>query len=177
VGSDQTVEVTATGHSAQLVDQTGTVTPLTPVAGVYTLDLEAATNQNSWPTPWSAYSIGGSPLILIETDVMAPQVEMDPLPTLSPPGISVSWSGQDLGSGLRDYDVWLFEDGITMTAWLSDTTVEHAVFSGEKGKTYGFAVAGRDWAGNQNATPENPDVITTVGRYQLYLPTTLRNTI
>lgn len=177
VGTDQTVKVTAIGINAQLVDQAGTVTPLTPVGGKYTLDLQAASNQNSWPTPWSAYSIGGPPLILIETDTLPPEVEMNPLPTLSPPGVSVTWSGQDLGSGIRDYDIWLFEDAITMTAWLTDTTAEHATYSGEKGETYGFAVTGRDWAGNQNSPPAGPQVITTVGRFQLYLPTVIRESL
>jgi hypothetical protein len=177
VGTSQKVKVESTGSSAQLIDQEGTVTNLTPTDGVYTLDLEPATNQNSSTTPWSAYSIGGPPLILVETDTQAPQVEVNPMPTLSPPGIPVTWGGQDIGSGIQDYDIWVFEDAITMTAWLTNTTTEHAFYPGEKGATYGFAVTGRDWAGNQNPLPPSPQAITTVAQYQTYLPTILRNSI
>ena len=102
---------------------------------------------------------------------------MNPLPTLAPPGISVSWSGSDPGSGIQDYDVWVFQDGITMTSWLTDTTLERAVYAGEKGTTYGFSVAARDRAGNENLPPTQPQVITTVGNHHLFVPALLRNTI
>jgi hypothetical protein len=175
VGSSQTAVVTAVGSSARLVDQSGTVTTLTPQNGVYTLQLGPATNQNSSSTPWSAYSIGGPPLILIETDTSAPDVTVDPKFPISNPAIRVSWSGEDLGSGIRDYDLWVYTDGITRTSWLTDTTVERATYLGEPGLTYGFSAAGRDWAGNENTPPAAPQVVTTVGIAQIYLPVTLDN--
>ncbi len=173
VGISQTAVVTATGSSALLVDQSGTVTPLTPTAGVYTLQLEPATNQNAAPPPGYAYAIGGPPLILIETDTRAPDVTVDPLYPVSSPTIRVSWSGQDLGSGIRDYDLWVYTDGITRTSWLTDTDQESAIYPGEPGLTYGFSAAGRDWAGNENPPPVEPQVLTTVGIAQAYLPVIL----
>jgi hypothetical protein len=167
--------VSATGGSAKLIDQTGTITPLTPENGVYTLQMEPATNQNSSSTPWSAYSIGGPPLILIETDTQPPEVTMDPLGVIAPPNIHLSWSGEDWGSGIRsDYDVWVYEDGITMTNWLQHTEEESAIYLGEPGKTYGFSVIGRDRAGNKGSPPAIPEVVTTVGLFQLYLPLAVR---
>ncbi len=170
VGSGETAVVPATGESALLIDQAGTITPLTPSDGVYTLQLEPASNQNASPASGSAYAIGGPPLILIETDTDLPQVTVHDLPAIAPPGIAVSWSGEDLGSGVRDYDLWVFQDGITMTSWLTDTTAEYAIYVGQAGKSYGFAATGRDWANNENAPPAGPQVATTVGIAQVYLP-------
>ncbi len=175
VGTSQTAVVTATGTSAVLVDQTNTVTSLIPTNGVYTLQLEPATNQNSAPPPGYEYAIGGPPLILIETDTSAPSVTVDALTPISNPAIDVSWSGQDLGSGMQNYDVWVYQDGITVTAWVENTTEESATYRGEPGVTYGFSATGRDWAGNELAPPADPQVVTTVGTAQTYLPVILDN--
>jgi hypothetical protein len=161
VGVTETAVVTATGASALLVDQTGTVSTVTPIDGLYTLDLGPATNQNHPHHP-GVYVIGGSPLLLVETDTQPPQATASAPSPFSPPGIEVSWTGQDLGSGLVDYAVWVFSGGVTPTLWLGETTATSAVYPGMQGATYGFAATARDRAGNQGAPPTQPQVVTTV---------------
>jgi hypothetical protein len=161
VGVSETAVVTATGESALLVDQTGSARTITPVDGHYTLELGPATNQNHPHHP-GVYVIGGPPLLVVETDTQPPQATASAPSPFSPPGIQVSWTGQDLGSGLVDYDVWVFLGGVTPTLWLGETTATGAVYTGVAGETYGFAATARDRAGNQGAPPTQPQVVTTV---------------
>jgi hypothetical protein len=57
--------VPASAASAKLVDKVGNVRAITPVNGVYQLDLEPSAN-NSDPRDPSLYLVGGSPQILVE---------------------------------------------------------------------------------------------------------------
>jgi len=79
VGEDQIAEVPAISNSATLLRPNGAAETITPVNGVYRLTLPAATNQNTWCEN-NPYSIGGRPLILIET---------------GPPGVTADEMGRD----------------------------------------------------------------------------------
>ncbi len=171
-GTDETALVPATGASAQLIDQAGNVTTLTPAGDSYSLTLDQATNQNLPYAP-TTYAIGGPPLILVETDTRPPIVTAT-VPAISTPAIQVQWSGEDLGSGLLDYDVWVSVDGGPLTLWLQDTTSTSDTYLGLDGHTYGFAAAGRDRAGNQGSVPTNPQAVTFVGGQLIYLPVIMR---
>jgi hypothetical protein len=160
-GVAETAVITATGESALLVDQAGAETPLAPQDGVYTLELGPATNQNH-PYQPGVYVIGGPPLVLVETDTRPPEVTASAPSPYSPPSIAVSWTGTDLGSGLVDYDVWVYEAGGPPALWLAQTTATSAIYPGEPGETYGFAATARDRAGNEGAPPAEPQVVTTV---------------
>lgn len=162
VGITETATITATGSTALLVDQYGHVSSHSPVNGFYTIQLGPATNQNTPPPPGSDYSIGGPPLILIERDNQPPQTWIDVPTPFSSSVITVTWSGEDLGSGIAHYDVWLYQDGITRTLWLGNTTDQSAVYLGQAGKDYGFAITSRDRAGNEGTPPAEPQVMTTV---------------
>lgn len=175
-GDLETAVVPATGASAMLIDQAGTIAPLTPVGGLYTLPLAPATNQNTPTNPNTGdlYAIGGPPLLLIETDTQAPQVSASiPTPVVSST-FQVAWSGDDLGSGLEDYDVWVSVDFGPMGLWLADTPETSAEYVGEQGHTYGFAAVGRDQAGNQGQPPSEPQVEVTVGTGRIYLPLVMK---
>ena len=62
-----TVTLTATASSAQLIFPNGTTQTIYPANGVYTINLPAATNFSTTTNDGSA-AIGGSPRILIESD-------------------------------------------------------------------------------------------------------------
>lgn len=157
-GENETAKVTAIGSSATLIDQYGNVSTITPKSGKYTLTLEKATNQNTPSLPNNLYAIGGPPLILIEKDTRAPEVTLFE-PQVNEQGeITLSWQGEDKGLGVKDYDVWVSIDGGPMTKWLDDTPATRITISGNAGKVYGFAVVGRDLAGNYNNDPAAPVV-------------------
>ncbi len=63
----ETVTLTATSTSATLMFSTGITQTLVPISGTYTIELPAATNDNT-PTTDGKAPIGGSPRILIEHD-------------------------------------------------------------------------------------------------------------
>ena len=65
-----TVTLTATSSSATLIRPDGTAQIITPVNGVYVIDLPAATNFSSDTNDGSA-AIGGSPRIVVEYDPAA----------------------------------------------------------------------------------------------------------
>jgi len=63
----------------------------------------------------------------------------------------VNWNGADVGSGLRDYTVYVSENGGPYTIWLHQTTQTSAYFIGQPGKIYSFYTIATDNAGNQEA--------------------------
>ena len=73
----------------------------------------------------------------------------------------VNWSGSDTGSGMRDYSVFVSEDGGPYNIWLSETTDTSGIFAGKPGKTYTFYSVARDRAGNVEAVKTSPEATTT----------------
>lgn len=182
-GVTVTATISATGTSAQLywIDQipsgtswgnTGVTRTLAllPAGGVYTLTLSPATNQNSGIAGDTSYYIGGRPYLLVERDTLPPTSSVEPLPPVSDPSFVVRWQGEDLGSGVASYDVWVSEGGGPLRRWMTTTMATSATFTEAYSNTYGFAVSARDRAGNEEAIPTVPDTITTVGP-DVYTPT------
>ena len=91
-------------------------------------------------------------------------------PAFSTGAFQVSWFGEDIGSGVSTYDVWV-RDGVsgTWTAWLTGTTETNAVFdSGSTGHVYSFRSRARDAAGNVEVNvPAGGDTNTTLAAYEL----------
>jgi hypothetical protein len=77
-------------------------------------------------------------------------------------GYLVTWGGSDDMSGLATFDVQvrLLPKG-GWTDWKLGVSETSAWFGPDEGKHFAFRVRGRDWAGNQEAWPENADMDTT----------------
>jgi len=172
-GAPAAATINATGQEAELhwiepmfspPDTTGilrTMT-LTPADGIYTLTLPQATNQNSYPPSTTDYFIGGRPYILIERDTLPPTSGLEPLPPVSEEDIQLRWHGEDPGSDIATYDVWVSEDDGPLQLWIT-TAETSASYPGLTGHIYGFAVRARDRAGNEEPVPPGPQSTTHVG--------------
>jgi hypothetical protein len=172
-GLTATLTVSATGPTAQLywIEPAKTLSgttglsrslTLTPTHGLYTLTLPPATNQNGAEPDDLTYQIGGPPFILVEADTLPPQTTVDPLPPTSPPNFWLQWQGNDPGSGIAGYEVWVSEDSRQPTLWLTDTLQTEAKFTGQVGQSYSFTIHARDRAGNEEALPAQPQAITHI---------------
>ncbi len=94
-------------------------------------------------------------------DTTPPTTSMTPLPVISPPTFTVSWSGQD-DSGIERYLVWVRVDGGEWKPWL-ETASTQGQYTGEAGKSYAFAVWAVDLAGNWSLNTDlSPQAVTTV---------------
>ena len=98
-------------------------------------------------------------------DADAPASAVGALPATSEQTFTVSWAGDDPpgGSGLQSYDIWVAENDGPYQPFVSGTTETSAQFTGTQGRTYRFYSIARDNAGNVEATPTEPDAVTTVG--------------
>ncbi len=84
-------------------------------------------------------------------DAVAPTSNVDPLPAQSPvPDIEISWEGTDDtgGSGVKDYALYVSEDGDYFTEYQSGIVDTSITFIGQPGSTYSFYTRARDNAGN-----------------------------
>jgi len=141
--------VLASTNSAQtglLIHPTGLTETITATNGLFTLTLPGATNQNT-PTDQPINPIGGRPYLLIEPDTLPPVVAAS-APPVAALAVVVSWSGEDWGSGMADYDVFVKKDNSLPSTWLLGTTAFSGEYPLEMGHTYTFTVMGRDQAGN-----------------------------
>jgi hypothetical protein len=87
-------------------------------------------------------------------------IEIDSIQTST--DFEVQWKGSDEGSGIRDYTIYVSDDGRPYTQWLTHTTETMGVFYGEDGKTYDFYSIARDGTGNLEEAPTIPDTSTMV---------------
>jgi hypothetical protein len=175
-GVTATATISATGDSARLywIEQIPSGTSggdtgitrtqtLTPTGGAYALSLPPATNLNCGKNADEDHCIGGRPYLLVEQDTLPPVSTVASLPPTSTVPFDVSWSGQDLGSGVAGYDVHVSVGGGPLQLWLTDTTATSATYTGAYSNTYGFAVRARDNAGNEETPPAEAETITVVG--------------
>ncbi|MBK8988562.1 MAG: hypothetical protein IPM39_21250 [Chloroflexi bacterium] len=141
--------VITTTNSAQtglLVHPDGLTETITATNSVFTITLPAASNTNT-PTDQPINPIGGRPYLLIEADTLPPEV-MAYAPPTAAVAVEVSWFGQDWGSGMANYDVFVIKDGSLPATWLMGTTAVSGVYPLQMGHTYTFQILGRDRAGN-----------------------------
>ncbi len=83
-------------------------------------------------------------------DAVAPTAQMGALSSVqSQLQFTVSWSGSDSGSGVKNYDVQVQINGGAWQTWKSATTATSATYSGAYGNTYAFRVRARDQVDNQ----------------------------
>ncbi|MFO0795396.1 MAG: carboxypeptidase regulatory-like domain-containing protein [Candidatus Brocadiaceae bacterium] len=82
--------------------------------------------------------------------------------TQASPTFTVQWSGVDEGSGIRDYTIYVSEDGGPFTEWLINTTETSGVFSGKPGSHYAFYSIAHDNVFNHEDAPSEIDTTTMV---------------
>ncbi|HLK66557.1 MAG TPA: SBBP repeat-containing protein [Bryobacteraceae bacterium] len=78
------------------------------------------------------------------------------------PSFRIGWSGNDLGSGLQGFTVYVSDNGGAFTSWLSNTTATAGTFSGSVGHTYAFYTIATDLTGNVEAVKTFPEASTTL---------------
>lgn len=87
------------------------------------------------------------------------------LPLISIQNINVflvQWSGADEGAGIRDFTIYVNEDGGPFRIWEKNVATMSGLFLGEEGKDYGFYSVARDWSGNVEVEPDLEDALTRV---------------
>jgi len=112
-----------------------------------------------------------TPAIFHTMDAVAPESQVAALPAnLTPDAngsvdFTVSWGGSDdvSGSAIRDFDIWVSQDGGSFSLWLASTTLAESTYTGQAGHSYAFYSTARDNAGNVEAAPATYDALTTVG--------------
>jgi hypothetical protein len=122
--------------------------------------LKIATNQRNPLDP----SQGTDPQLeaLVTIDADAPTSRVDPLPAMSFPQFSVSWSGTDGTSGVREYNIYVSRGGATYEPWLLATRGTSADFTGESGHTYTFFSVACDNVGHVESKSPMVEATTTV---------------
>ena len=74
----------------------------------------------------------------------------------------VSWSGSDVGSGLRHFSIYYSKNGGSFSPWLINTETTSGIFTGQRDTTYSFFSVAVDSAGNIETAPSSPDATTKV---------------
>ena len=75
---------------------------------------------------------------------------------------TVSWTGTDVGAGVRDYTIYVSDNGGAFIAWQTNTTATSASFRGQVGHTYAFYSIARDLTGNVEAAKTTAETSTQV---------------
>jgi RHS repeat-associated protein len=99
------------------------------------------------------------------TDAGPPTSSVQTLPVReSTPSFTVNWSGQDdaSGSGIAAYDIFVSDNGVPFTAFLTGTTSTSASFNGQWGHSYAFYSVAVDNVGNRQPTPGMAQATTQV---------------
>ena len=73
----------------------------------------------------------------------------------------ISWSGVDDsgGSQIRNYSIYVAEDGGAFSPWLSQETDTDGIYPGRRDHTYWFYSIAKDSVGNLEPQPEIPDLV------------------
>ncbi len=95
-------------------------------------------------------------------DVTPPTSSVAALPSSSTVAIPVKWSGQDVGSGIAGFDIFVSTDGGPWAPWLTGTTKTSAVFAGTDFSNYAFYSVAYDEVGNIESAPGLAQAQTTV---------------
>jgi uncharacterized protein (DUF697 family) len=115
------------------------------------------------------YNISGSytltyvPASLL-ADTNPPVSTVTALTSNSPPDFTVQWTGSDgtNGSGIAHFNVYASINGGVFLPWVTNTTLNSAIYSGIPGNRYSFYSRATDAAGNTEDAPVTPDAQTLV---------------
>ncbi len=78
------------------------------------------------------------------------------------PVFRVSWSGSDVGSGLKGFTIFVSDTGGPFTPWISNTSATSADYRGAVGHTYSFYSIATDRTGNVEAAKTMAEASTSV---------------
>jgi hypothetical protein len=82
-------------------------------------------------------------------DNSAPASHVLPLAAIqNSASFNVQWSGTDTGSGIRDYTIYVSDNGAPFTPWLTQTTGTQAAFPSSANHAYSFFSLARDLTDN-----------------------------
>lgn len=99
----------------------------------------------------------------IRVDATPPASKMNPLPLYQMNAtFTVSWSATDAVSGVRDYTVYLSDNGSDFSPWQSRLNATSSPYTGRDGHTYTFYATARDRAGNEEEMPPAERFVTTM---------------
>ena len=95
---------------------------------------------------------------------LGPFSQVSPLPSNETvANFPVQWSGMpQSGLGIRDFNIYVSDNGGQFTVWLSQTTTTHSTFAGTAGHSYGFYSVARDNIGNYRNPKTAADATTYV---------------
>ena len=104
-----------------------------------------------------------TPTWLNTIDRDAPVTHVLPLSTTqSATTFSVQWTGTDAGAGIRDFSIYVSDNGGAFALWQDRTAASSANFAGAIGHTYGFFALGTDLVGNVEALKTVAEATTQV---------------
>ncbi|HVR11785.1 MAG TPA: LamG domain-containing protein, partial [Thermoanaerobaculia bacterium] len=83
-------------------------------------------------------------------------------PTQALASFTLQWSGTDLGSGIRDYTLYVSDNGGAFTPLIAGSADTSTTFAGQPGHSYAFYTIARDGAGNIESPKTAPDTTTQV---------------
>lgn len=95
-------------------------------------------------------------------DSSLPSSHVHPLGGQSPPAFVVQWSGTDEGSGVKDFTIYVSDNGGPYVPWLNQTVNTHAIFTGVPNHTYSFFSLARDFANNYEVVKTEAETSTLV---------------
>jgi hypothetical protein len=78
------------------------------------------------------------------------------------PMFNVQWTGTDAGAGIRDFSVYISDNGGPFTLWQEHTSGLAANFTGTIGHSYGFFALGTDLVGNVESPKTVADTTTQI---------------
>ena len=150
--------------TATLVSHLGITQTVTAAGGHYTLNLAPATMRNN---PEELYTLGGPPVLLLQTDTTPPTSTLHPLPPAPATNpLTVSWTISDTESG-----PWYTEIALAPTAtgpwenlagWAETRGVTQTQLTLPGNGSWHLRARGRDNTGNWEAWPTTAETSTTL---------------
>lgn len=142
----------------ETVDTTGNSDSFNAPEGFWNFGLRTRDRAGNWNPAVATFGP-------IRIDTTPPESAIQPLfyyHDQSP--VLISWSGSDMLSGVKSYDVQYRDGSGPWIDWHVNVTTTSASFIGTTGHTYGFRCWARDAAGNVEAYPSTPDATIRIGR-------------
>jgi hypothetical protein len=117
--------------------------------------------------PWILAPMDSIP-VLNTIDAFPPSSKVASLPLVQgDTSFTVYWSGKDdsLGSGIRDYTIYVSVDSGSYSIWLANTTDTSDTFTGQFDHHYCFYSIARDNVGHVEPRPDSADACTRIQSY------------